>query len=855
MLAPGTLVRHYEIIRELGRGGMGVVYLARDTRLGRRVAIKLLTAREPEVTRDLLREARATATCHHDNIVVIHEADEHEGMPYLVLEYLEGKSLRETVRGRKLAPARVVELMVPVVRALACAHERGIVHRDLKPENVFVTTGGGVKVLDFGLAGTRDGMAGTLAYMAVEQFHAGGADERSDLWAVGVMLYELLAGHHPVNPLTQAALLRHGYFLDEPLQRIAEALPDLPHRLTQLVDRCLEKRRERRVATARDVLAELELLLPGRAPRANNLEAGPYPGLTAFQEQDADRFYGRDGDVFQVAARLRDHPMVAVVGASGLGKSSFVRAGLVPALRGSSDDAWDVLIVRPGRQPLHSLASSLQPLAAPPVEHEPLVEALRASPGHAGALLRAHAARRGRKLLLFVDQMEELYTLVSDEAERRAFTGCLSAIADDASAPLRVLVCMRSDFLDRVGEDRRFLDDLVGGLHFLQPLASAALREALEAPVAQLGYSFESAALLTEMVDSLMATPGSLPLLQFAGSKLWEARDDRRKVLTEESYRRIGGISGVLAQHADQVVAALPAERRGQVRGLFQRLVTADGTRAIVDLQDLAEVRGLVDHLAQARLLVVQSREGDGGATVELVHESLLSGWPMLRRWLDEGRDDAAFREQLRAAAKQWEGRERDPGLLWRGEAMEEAGLWRARHADPLPAREQAFIDALIAQATRAQRLRRGAALGAIGLLSLVIVGGAVALVQVRRAERAAVHEADVAGREATRARAAEDKVTAQLQVIQREQAAKAAAETEVQRGKLDLRAANVGLQKALVKTEAESKKAQDAADRAVSLADSLQTTNARLEKLLSEERARAERLQNERRKITNELR
>src|SRR4051794_3629397 len=145
----GTQLRQYEIIRELGRGGMGIVYLARDTRLGRRVAIKLLLGRSATSTKDFLREARATARCDHDNIVIIHEADEHEGAPYMVLEYLEGKDLRQTLRGRKLAPGRAAELIVPVVRALVRAHALDIVHRDLKPENVFVTAGGNVKVLDF----------------------------------------------------------------------------------------------------------------------------------------------------------------------------------------------------------------------------------------------------------------------------------------------------------------------------------------------------------------------------------------------------------------------------------------------------------------------------------------------------------------------------------------------------------------------------------------------------------------------------------------------------------------------------------------------------------------------------------
>ena len=150
--APGARIRQYEIIRPLGQGGMGIVYLARDVHLGRRVAIKVLVTQSPTLTRDFLREARATASCEHDNIVVIHEADEHEGTPYMVLEHLDGSNLRQVAGGRPMAPARAVELIVPVVRALVCAHQRDIVHRDLKPENVFVTTSGAVKVLDFGIA-------------------------------------------------------------------------------------------------------------------------------------------------------------------------------------------------------------------------------------------------------------------------------------------------------------------------------------------------------------------------------------------------------------------------------------------------------------------------------------------------------------------------------------------------------------------------------------------------------------------------------------------------------------------------------------------------------------------------------
>ena len=151
-LTVGMQFHQYELIRELGRGGMGVVFLARDTRLGRRVAIKFLHSASAEITQRFLVEARTTAQCSHENIVVIHEVGEYRGIPYMVLEYLQGQPLSHVIGGQRISPTRAVELIVPVVRALQCAHERNIVHRDLKPDNIFVTDSGTVKVLDFGIA-------------------------------------------------------------------------------------------------------------------------------------------------------------------------------------------------------------------------------------------------------------------------------------------------------------------------------------------------------------------------------------------------------------------------------------------------------------------------------------------------------------------------------------------------------------------------------------------------------------------------------------------------------------------------------------------------------------------------------
>ena len=150
---PGDLIGKYEVIRELGRGGMGAVFLARDIKLGRRVAIKFLLSQNPELNARFIMEAKATARFQHENIVVIHEVDEHEGNPFMVLEYLRGSPLSKLLKGgRALTPRRAIDIISAVARALERAHANNIVHRDLKPDNVYLTEDGGVKVLDFGIA-------------------------------------------------------------------------------------------------------------------------------------------------------------------------------------------------------------------------------------------------------------------------------------------------------------------------------------------------------------------------------------------------------------------------------------------------------------------------------------------------------------------------------------------------------------------------------------------------------------------------------------------------------------------------------------------------------------------------------
>ncbi len=917
-IGPGTIVSQYELIRKIGEGGMGMVWVARDTKLGRRVAIKFLLTVHPELTQRFILEARATARCSHESIVIIYEVGEFKGTPFMVLEFLQGHPLSGEIEGgKRIPPARVVELMVPVLKALAVAHGHGIVHRDLKPDNIFVTDTGTIKVLDFGIAKVleadarpeepagavhlpqdlgdeedefteltrRGAIMGTMSYMSPEQWGIGvEIDHRTDIWAVGIMLYRMIAGQHPLAPLRGQQLVVTA-MLNKPMPTMREARSDIPEALASVIDKCLLKYKEQRWGSATELLKALEPFLPGRYTRELRSDESPYTGLSSFQETDADRFFGRSQEIAAMVTRIRDQPIMGVVGSSGVGKSSFVRAGVVPALKHSGEN-WETLVIRPGREPIAALASIMSGLvgnttsttvADDVTEVQETIERLYREPGYLATVMRSRARREGKHILLFVDQFEELYTLIPDQRERLAFTACLAAIADDAASPLRVVLSIRSDFLDRVPEDQFFMGELSKGLFFMQPPGRDGLRDAIAQPAEMAGYHFETSDVVEHMLDHLESTPGALPLLQFAATKLWEMRDKQRKLLTVASYNQLGGIAGALASHADSVLRELTPAMQNLARGLLMRLVTSDRTRAIVAIDDLLElhadpreVNRLIEHLTQARLLVVQTT-GSGG-TVEIVHESLITGWPTLRRWLDDIQEDAAYLEELRTAAKQWETKKRDAGLLWRGEAMEEARRFRKRYSGELPAGQIRYLDAVMALADRAARRRRTLFIGSMSFLILLVAAAAVALVVIRDSQKKATRAAIVAKKAETAAKVNEDVAKQRLaQVVAKErqrkaaEAGKKAAEVKVVKidkqldqtndqlilknkaleGALkDAQAANLQAKAAKKRAETNEARALQAEKTAVVARTDAIKAKARVDVLLKKERARAKRLE-----------
>ena len=458
-------------------------------------------------------------------------------------------------------------------------------------------------------------------------------------------------------------------------------------------------------------------------------EGCPFPGLAPFTEEDAASFLGRERETEAFLNRLRVTPLSAVVGPSGAGKSSFVRAGVLPALPAG----WRPLIVRPGPTPVEALQARL---AAAGIDAHELEE----SPVALGAVLRRWSrAGNAAAVVLVVDQLEELFTLCDDPDQRELYAEALARAARSADDPVRVVLTLRDDFLLRAEGLAGFRARLGQGLHLLATPAPADLRRILVEPLQRAGYEFDDPKLPEEIVEAVASRAGALPLLSFTASRLWELRDRRFRQVGRKAYRSLGGVAGALAQHAEATLQAMPAEEQRLVREVFRHAVTAEGTRAVLLRAELDQLLGGGDHarrvtekLVDARLLVVAESE-TGGEQVEVVHEALLDAWPRLVAWRREDAEGSRLRDQLRAAARQWDERGRPGGLLWRGDAVDEYRLWRARYAGNLTEAEQAFGDASLAEAARGRTLRRNLVLAAFAVLLAV---GAALLVQNQRVAR-----------------------------------------------------------------------------------------------------------------------
>lgn len=778
-------IDEFQLVRRLGRGGMGEVWLARDTLLERDVAIKFgLGAMTDEARLRFLIEARAVARLHHPNILAVHHAGELRDQPFLVTELLRGKSLDALGR---LPPEQVVAIGLDLARALTAAHAAGVLHRDIKPANAFLCDDGTAKLLDFGLAqlsedpvkaalantqeagagfagsaGALDAtqpevtlrgrIAGTPHYMAPETWRTQAATRATDVYSFGGLLFALLVGRPPyladradlpadsadlptdgstattIPSLTATPILRAlaTAVLEGRLPDLAAAAPDAPAPLVDLVLRCLSLDPNARPSAEAVCHALQALVAPAEAPGADagdeDPTGNPYRGLLSFGAEHRRLFFGREAETAAVLTELAGAPFVLVVGPSGAGKSSLVLAGVVPRVLAGAlgRGEWHVAMMVPGDRPVERLAQALAPLLD---EAEDMVLGhLRSSPSWGAQRLEERGGER--RLLLFVDQFEEAWTL-SSPRDRATFFEALAAFAS-VGPKVRLVATLRVDFLGQL-EDLGELRALVlRAPVVLGPLSSEGLRRAITLPARLRGVEVEPA-LADALVERAQGAVGMLPLLEFALGVLWERRRDGAIRISLGDLDALGGLEGALATHADGALGRLGPRLRAEARRILLALVTVERTRARREEAFLvgtsAGARAALEALVDARLVVASA--GDETTAYEIAHEVLVSGWPALRGWLDE---ESAVREVLERARRgvaEWERLGRAAEALWSARQLGELDVLGGR---PLPPEAAGFVAESQAAVRRArvQRWALRASVPLVALLVLAILAGAV---------------------------------------------------------------------------------------------------------------------------------
>lgn len=422
------------------------------------------------------------------------------------------------------------------------------------------------------------------------------------------------------------------------------------------------------------------------APRVDAADT-PYVGLAMFQQEDAGRFFGRERLVVELAERVTAQRFVVVVGPSGSGKSSLLRAGLVHHAT-NNGRRGPIVVMTPGPHPLEECAASLATLVAgtPTAVHR----ALRADPRGLHRIV-LQAAPAGGEVLVVVDQFEETFTLCRDQDERERFLTVLTTAAQAPNSRTRIVLGLRADFYAHCTHHPELVKALRDGQVLVGPMTTEELRAAITRPALHAGCRVENA-LVSRIVADATGRPGVLPLVSHALLETWRRR--RGTTLTLAGYDAAGGITQSIARTAEAIHTAFTEAQQRWARQLFVRLVTlgegTEDTRRRLDRSevDLAEPfhAMVVERLADARLITLDHD------SIEITHEALIRSWPRLHTWLTDDRDGLRVHRRLTEAANTWEALGRDPSALYRGTSLAQADQWAAGGVGILSTREKDFL-------------------------------------------------------------------------------------------------------------------------------------------------------------------
>lgn len=734
----GKVLKSYAIEGLIGTGAFGAVYRARQAVVEREVAIKIIWpafANHPNFIRRFEAEAQLVAGLEHPHIVPLYDYWRDPDGAYIVMRLLRGGHLRGRMnKGQAWEIRDINRFLGQVGAALALAHRYGVVHRDIKPENILMDEEDNAYLADFGIAQivstarNEDDFSGmgSPAYAAPEQITGSIISSQSDIYSLGIILYELLTGSHPFPELehltgTQLVELR----ASTPLPSLLQKRPDLPPTLNDVVQKATALDTKKRYPDALSLAAAFQAA-SGQGTRSvvrlTTAEVAatlpnPYKGLRAFQEVDAQNFFGREALVRRLINRLKEPGeytrFLAVVGPSGSGKSSVVKAGLLPALRqGALPDShkWFFDEFSPGAQPFEELENTIIGLATNPPAN--LRRRLRTSANGLRDVLNEVLPQDGSELFLLIDQFEEVFTLVDDPQETSDFIAGLynAVIAPDGR--LRLVITIRADFYDRPLLQPRIADLVRERTEVIVPLSPQELESVIVEPARRVGVTIDTG-LVAAIIAEVKEQPGSLPLLQYALSELFERREGA--LITPAAYRDLGGVRGALAQRAEELYQNLDTHEREAVRQLFLRLITlGEGTEDTRRRALLAEVtalyggntpthdphtmRRVIDFMGKSRLLTFDRDPATRSPTVEVAHEAIIREWGRLRGWLDDARNDVRMQRTLASLAADWETAGRDVGLLMRGIRLDNYERWAQTTTLALTESENRFIQTSLSE-------------------------------------------------------------------------------------------------------------------------------------------------------------
>ncbi|MCA9948552.1 MAG: protein kinase [Anaerolineales bacterium] len=737
-------VRGYELHEQIGVGRYGVVYRAVQPGVRREVAIKVIQpqyANHPDFIRRFEAEAQLVARLEHPYIVPLYDYWREPDGAYLVMRWLQRGSLQGALVNGPFALETAVILIEQIATALDTAHRQGIIHRDVKPANILLDEDGNAFLSDFSIAQDSkqeidptqpESPTNTPSTISPERILNKPITPQTDLYNLGLVLYELLTGTHPFATQSLADMVHH--CLHEPIPLVQmqrkDILPAIDAVIQQATARLPTDRYPNTLtfaAALRRAAAMNELSrVSATTPVTRTNLVNPYKGLLTFQEADTAVFYGRDSFIAQLLPHLTHaNRFLAIIGPSGSGKSSVAKAGLIPALRRGAivgSEKWFITEMTPGTNPYANLATSLLQIAVnPPTNLPDLLQ--KDEQGLAQILnqiLPADHDGERSQLVLLIDQFEELFTLVTDEQVRVHFMNSLVTALADPHSRLRVVITLRADFYDRPLQYQSIGTLLRHHSEPLLPLNPAELEQAICHPASDLGVEVEPQLIATIAAD-VQAQPGAMPLLQYALTELFEEREE--DVMTLAAYKKIGGIAGALGRRAEELYRDLDRSSQEAARQLFLRLTTfgengssaiaAPDTRRRVALAELEAVTtvqpllrnssdtstqsyqsSIINQYGRYRLLTFDRDPTNRTPTVEVAHESLLREWPRLRGWLDESRADLRQQRLLASATVEWLAAEQNEGFLLRNGRLAQFSGWAESSSVALTHQEQAFLAA-----------------------------------------------------------------------------------------------------------------------------------------------------------------